>query len=115
MTTHEIIDEVAGFYKLGNRSVKTESHFCLYNGPDGKQCAFARMVIDPLALIEHTNARVIIQEFGMQILKPEYRGHDAEFYIAVQRLHDNKGNWNEDGLSEEGKIKVIDLKIKYPV
>lgn len=116
MTTHEIIDEVASFYNNKNRSVASqESSYCLYNGPDGKKCAFARMCINPGNLLENINARVILEEQGQGILKPEYRGYHPQFYRDVQSLHDNSINWTDDGLSENGKNKVIVLKTKYPI
>lgn len=113
MTTHEIIDEVADFYNNKNRSI--DGNQCLYIGPDGKQCAFARMCINPENLPEQLNARVILEDHGQVVLRPEYRGYHPQFYRDIQSLHDNSLNWTDDGLSECGKDIVNALKIKYPL
>jgi hypothetical protein len=111
-TKIEIIEETAAYYNLGNRSV-TKSGRCYYNGPDGKQCAFARMCIDPTQLKEGLFAGNQLHVFGEEILKPEYRGHSLLFYDALQWLHDNQKNWTYDGLSEWGKHKVAEMKNRW--
>ncbi len=113
LNSHEIIDEVANFYNLGNRS--TYGTTCLYNGSDGKQCAFARMCVDPSELEEGVGAKNTLDKFGIDILKPEYRGHDYQLFHDVQVLHDNEWYWTEEGISEEGKKYVEELKKKWPI
>lgn len=120
MTTHEIIDYIAGYYNLGNRSVVEEKiadviPLCVYNGSGGKHCAFALMCINPQSLIEGQGARDLLHTYGDSILKPEFRGHPFRFYDDIQSLHDRSGNWTETGLSEEGEEEVAALKLKYPI
>ena len=115
--THEIIDETAGYYNLLNRSISLEngSVSCLYNGPEGKQCAFARICIDPSNFREGLRAGVILNRYGESILKPEYRGHDFSFYSDIQDLHDRQSYWTNTGLSELGKERVEKLKLDWPI
>lgn len=113
-TTHEIIDEIANHYNLGNRSENTSGR-CLYNGPDNKHCAFAYMCIDSTKFVEEVSARTILNMFGEDILKFEYRGYSIEFYLDIQQLHDLEFMWTETGLSEEGQKYVDKLKSRYPI
>lgn len=114
MTTHEIIDYIAGYYNLDNRSTDAPKIMCVYNGPDGKHCAFALMCIDSTLLEEGKNASAILRLNSDSILKPEFRGYSPEFYDDVQRLHDCSENWTKTGLSPEGEDKVAALKERYP-
>src|SRR6478752_2310817 len=103
-TTHEIIDEIAGHYNCENRSLNGTD--CMYNGPDGKMCAFAYMCTDPSILTEGENCDTLLRELGQNILKEEFQGHHSEFYHELQRLHDSDANWSFTGLSQEGKATV---------
>lgn len=118
MTAIEIIEETANFYNLGNRS--TSAFRCLYNGPDNKKCAFARMCIDPTSLTEGisvsiSGARSLFESMEklQEALKPEYRGYPLDFYFQLQQLHDNDINWNDTGLSKIGQIAVQKLKDRW--
>lgn len=123
---HEIIDETAAYYNLNNRSIKSDGgNYCLYNGPNGKKCAFARMCADDIILTEGKNAANMLgwegyhdkkplNSMGDQgVLKEEYRGHSMEFYNAIQGLHDLVLNWTENGLSPQGVEVVKRLKERY--
>lgn len=124
-TTEQIIEETANHYNSNNRSLlfdslgkpvyrygsKTQS--CAYNGKGDKKCAIARCCNEEIDReYEGRSAHVILEEFGQNILKPEYRGHKNEFWDKLQQLHDNPDNWNEDGLTKDGLIakkNLIDL------
>ncbi len=121
-TKHQIIDEIAAHYNLGNRSVQPSSDarpgfppLCLYNGPNGTHCAFAYMMINPLDAeqLNSATAREILNEFGESVLKEEFRGHQPDFYVDIQRLHDTSTNWTETGLSDKGKQYVDKLKTSW--
>lgn len=116
MTKHEIIDEIAGLYNSGNRSVHlvdgtNEESGCLYAGEGEKICAFAYMVKPErrVDLVEWTGASSYITN-DHDILQEKYRGHAPEFYDQIQGLHDIINNWNETGLSSIGKLAVERLK-----
>lgn len=101
----EIIEETATFYNSNNRSIIKDASGedrCLYNGTEGKQCAFARVCINPTQLIENENASDMLNRFGQSILKEEYRGHSGNFWDDIQQLHDMSTHWDENGLTEIG-------------
>jgi len=128
-TTHEIIDEIAAHYNLGNRSIMGEKalvdgkmvDLCVYNGIDRRHCAFAYMMIDPSIIKkedEKNTCYVIIDHYAYSdadlILKEEFRGYDTKFYRSIQMLHDQEEHWTNEGLSELGKEYVKQIKIDYP-
>ena len=68
--------------KLGNSR-------CLYNGPNGRHCAFANACINPHELNEGGCASENISYHGFNILKPEYRHIDnEEWWDELQDIHD---------------------------
>ena len=111
-TKKEIILETAKAYNLKNRSMDVASDSCAYKDPKGNKCAVGRCLlaksklfsknynIDPVGFYE----KIIDKE-----LKAEYRGHEINFWNALQSLHDIEGNWNQSGLSIEGKLLVETL------
>lgn len=120
MTKTEIIEETAAFYNSGNRSTKEEigGNNCAYLGDNGKRCAFSRCCIDSPEVNEFLdeneggNANDLIntaEEEGIEILKPEYRGHSSKFWQQLQSFHDLSFNWNENGLTASGIEKKNDL------
>jgi hypothetical protein len=118
-TKIEIIDETVAFYgeDINRRSVTKIDHSqkerCLYLGPNGKQCAFARVCIDTTNFREGDNAASHLDNDQL-IIKPEYRGHDGSFWNEIQRLHDYTDYWSlENELSDMGKEEVKRLKLKY--
>jgi hypothetical protein len=118
-----VIDEtVAAYHKAGSRS-KLSSGKCMYNGPDGRQCALARCCT-PESKFEEGFSLFTEYADGRKVrvqkeftLKPEY-SHltDLEFWYDIQRLHDIGDYWRdwiEDGLSDKGKKRVEELKEKW--
>lgn len=121
-TKIEIIDETVEVYSVpGSRSInmaedpELSEGRCLYNGPDGKHCAFARVVENPEILEERQNCRRLIKELGVEIkFKEGYEGHGRDFWWAIQHLHDNDNHWAKDGgLTGKGRAYVEELKLKY--
>lgn len=111
----EIIDYIARYYTLRTRS--TDGYKCKYNNAGGKHCAFGLVVINPYSLIEDYNADHYLG-YNDNILKPQFKVFTLkyeliEFYLAIQKLHDESNNWNEFGLSEYGKQEVKRLKELY--
>ncbi len=43
------------------------------------------------------------------LLKAEYRGHDEEFWISLQTLHDEHDNWDSNGLTIKGQEVADDI------
>jgi len=124
-TKIEIIDETVKFYKDRPRSM--DSLACLYTSiVKGKKthCAVGRCFLP-----KHKNKKFEYNEDAVKclnksvgldsLLKEEYRGHDIEFWINLQKLHDGDSFWDKiDGscgqnLSCAGKKRVKELKEEY--
>lgn len=112
MTKLEILDETVEYYKKNPRSRQ------VYLDVDGSMCAVGRCVINPEDFQNRSNRAglygiVSLRTNGLfsdKDLKEEYRGHDVEFWSAIQNLHDFERYWTEEGLSELGKEIVENLK-----
>lgn len=121
MTTLEIINETVEYYsKDTSRRAATKQGACFYfQISTGNMCAVGRCAILPEELDNSlfTTANIFLfrklEISDEELFKPEYRGHSVEFWIDLQRLHDNNLNWNESGLSPRGKEQVVILKAKY--
>ncbi len=113
-TKVEIIEETAAYYSEDVNRRSLDGNKCVYNGPDGKQCAFARVCEKPIdQRQEGTSAWALIKQTGTALLKDEYKINDAAFWDAIQGLHDYPDNWDEKGLTEAGKQRVELLKKTY--
>jgi len=86
------------------------SHCCLETN-DGKRCAFSLCITDDsrkaLILSNYSGAVSGLSDWEIeQYLKPEFHGHEREFWENLQVLHDVATNWeNYSGptlLSSEG-------------
>jgi len=122
MTKHEIIDETVEYYEInpiGRRSIKDPalSGGCFYyRENDGiiQMCAVGRCMVDPKKYAPSgAYVSTLLEGEGEEILKPEYRGHEAVFWRDLQQLHDSSTYWNLQGLSDEGKDYVLNLKKEY--
>lgn len=121
-TTSEIIDEtLATGYTKANRGVGWDGT-CRYIEPiKGVCCAVGRCCEAPSEdwwgswtyLRLHKDADVLRPDEREALLKPEYRGHSAFFWLDLQGLHDDSDNWTETGLSEEGEELVKKLREKW--
>jgi len=112
----DVINETVKYYSADpkNRRSLGEKGNCLYNGPDGKQCAFARCA-EPIDSKHEGEAAIgLLIILGKDILKPEYRHLEDEiFWYKLQTLHDGDNFWTNAGLSKEGKEFVVALKVLY--
>ena len=120
-TCTEIIDETIAAYTLNNRGVDKSGN-CRYIVPDtGVCCAVGRCCEAPQAEWYGSFAMLRPRQFDNTFtpeqreeqFKPEYRGHSAFFWMDLQGLHDEALNWTSDGLSEEGKQRVDELRKKW--
>jgi len=141
-TKLEIIQETVKFYgddpsrRAVIQSSETASGYaCVYFDPKtGNKCAFGRCAnLDaqifatapflrtvPLrekadwvrALVDGSKGAEYANKELNKILLPEYRGHDLEFWSAIQYFHDCDEHFTKTGLSELGKLELENL-IKY--
>lgn len=117
-TCNEIIDEtLAAGYTKTNRAFEG---WCRYITPDsGVMCAVGRCCEAPQSEWEGSwtelriGGKVVGPENREWLLKPEYRGKSAFFWLGLQALHDNSWNWTKEGLSSDGQKYVEELREKW--
>lgn len=103
-----ILDETIEFYKV-NRFSRDSTDQCLYQGPDGTLCAFARILTpeDRQKLQEGQNANAFAEKIG-------FDDTDGRFYNQIQRLHDGIMFWEGDrigvALSPAGEKHVETIR-----
>jgi hypothetical protein len=117
-TKLQIIEETIETYRSvpSKRSIEEATRNCMYNGPDGKQCAADRCFNPDVIKLSDEGESIVnlIQEYGDETLfKPEYQGHEESLWYRIQIFHDTDENFTETGLSEEGKIIANKLRNKY--
>ncbi len=116
MTKQEIIKETVDFYSadINRRSIGIYQGEwrCMYNGSDGKKCAFSRCCGLIPNEMEGWSAYKVLEK-DSNILLEQYRGHSKDFWNDIQQLHDYATYWTESGLSEQGQLTVEQLYNKY--
>jgi hypothetical protein len=127
-TKLEIIDETIEHYKSNPRSfiMQGNTKLCVYLSNEGNKCAFSRCCTDEGVAWLHDEVDITLggdnvgSEF-LQFLKPEYQGHDVEFWLDIQDLHDVNSYWEiemvdnvpRNKLTPLGFMKYCNLKLKY--
>ena len=101
-TKREILDETCAAYTRYTRCVNYNTSTCAYFR-DGLMCAVGRCMVDPYSVQrDHPGEPVwLIRDLDSK-LKPEYRGHEVEFWKRLQVLHDTGVYWDESGLTAAG-------------
>lgn len=98
-----IVVETAAYYLVNPRSLETHKDYdpsCMYYGPNGERCAASRCMREDedvrQCVASHEGGRVrdIIDDYGDEVFKSEYRGLDGDFWEAVQEIHDCDMYWN---------------------
>jgi hypothetical protein len=113
----EIIEETWRYYASDpkNRRAKNGEGKCRYYTA-GRMCGVGRCMVNPEAVPQGWNPKSLSNPRTKRMdrwLKPEYRGHDYEFWCAIQALHDTDSFWDEDGLTAKGKNYVANLNWMY--
>jgi hypothetical protein len=114
MTKNEIIDYVVDYYQNNDRAV--ERGGCVYLTSDGRRCAHSICLQDEVVKnleLTGTSAPYVIKEYGDQVHKYEFRGHEVTFWRDIQTLHDDSDYWNGRELTEFGEAFVNKLKQRY--
>lgn len=116
LTKLEIVQETVDFYSADpkRRSYNTVDG-CTFNGKEDTHCAFGRCLLPEYQeqgfYLEGNSQTISVftkfhgKEFD-DMLQEQYRGHDIEFWIRLQHLHDITENWNKSGISFEGELAV---------
>lgn len=124
-TKAEIIQETYEAYlDPNNRGVwhmtfgeEFDNEVCCYLTTDGKMCAVGRCIredVDRKGLTGSVPSIPVIFDTPLDdLLKEEYRGHEPEFWEALQSFHDNHTNFKFDepvGYTEKGLKQLERLK-----
>src|SRR5688572_1556530 len=113
MNRLEIIEETVKYYSEDiTRRAITEKGGCDYLTYEGKMCAVGRCMINPQPF--YAGVTILNLESPLEtLLKPEYRGHPIEFWAELQRLHDTRHYWYDQGLSNDGLFYLKKLKERW--
>ena len=118
-----VLDDTIAHFNLKNRSViyATKSfggrckYFSVAGGGEGeiRGCAIGRLIQDKglcRRLDDETPTTSVSNPVVFEQLPPELQELGQDFLSRLQNLHDIEGNWDEKGLSEEGKSYVADIR-----
>lgn len=115
MTASELIQETVDFYSADTtrRSIGSDG-LCVYQAPNGNMCAVGRCMTAEAAT-ENAKSSQSVDELDNldSILQPKYRGHSTGFWENLQFIHDAGGNWNAQGITDQGKERVQYMLDKY--
>ena len=115
-TKLEILNETAAFYSEdpSQRAQDPATTACFYHTEDGRQCAVGRCLKKPDIFSNVVaNAYSLFLDFGWEILRSDCQIQDFNFWMHLQRFHDNNRNWTATGLSEEGLAFLNHLRTLY--
>ena len=111
-TKADIIQETLEYYSQDpSRRALDDDGGCYYLSPSGRRCAIGRCLSEKakanVDINNYFNGVVkLANNFGKadidNLLAPEYRGHDVDFWHSLQGLHDRPCNWTSRGLSRSG-------------
>lgn len=115
LTKIEIIDYVVDYFKENPRA--KDGMNCLYLTKTGLRCGHSICLEDDFIkdtfIAKSTNAEILIGNHGDDIHKPEFRGHDTDFWMNIQRIHDNNYFWRDNELTDDGNQFIKELKQGY--
>lgn len=127
MTKHEILKETVEYYKNNSRGLLLDEEAgtwdCVYLGKDNSMCAVGRCLEDKI--LEDLPTRqdsITASELATfyedassldDLLKPQYRGHDIDFWGYLQMFHDDPSNWDGKTLTDKGKEEYAILFNKF--
>lgn len=114
LTKLEILNETIAFYNADvTKRSKTKDDDCSYNGVDGKHCAVGRCLLPKYHKQGENlkgNRLGILTLYSLnkkekldEMLQEQYRGHENEFWVELQHLHDTDAFWDNAGLNALGE------------
>ncbi len=115
----KVLNDTVNHFNKGNRSVSNvhnNSSGCWYAPQNDTTtgCAIGRLIEDKsICRILDKRGAYISEENAFDLLPAELQALGQGFLINLQQLHDYGGNWNQTGLSEEGKREVEIIKNRY--
>jgi hypothetical protein len=124
LTKLEILNETIAFYNADvTKRSKNKSADCSYNGVDGKHCAVGRCLLPEyhaqgetlkgnhlgILTLYMRNNKANLDE----MLQEKYRGHENDFWLSLQDLHDKEELWDNAGLNADGEAFANEICVKY--
>jgi hypothetical protein len=126
LTAIEIIAETVAYYSadVKRRSFVVENdprndgnNTCVYQGPNGEKCAYSRCWKEGAYNPNYEeNTADQLYQFGVtpdDLVSERYMGHSDEFWYDLQMIHDGHPFWDENGLTDMGRIAVDNINKKY--
>lgn len=122
MTKVQIIEQVMEGYIKDPSTRAIEGKKCKYKTEDGRKCAIGR------CMKEDNDRKIFNLEEDVEgledylnkdgkklddILEDKYKGHDINFWMKLQEMHDTYILWNEEGLTAGGKTRYQQLLNEY--
>lgn len=118
----EIIEETVKYYSKSPEKRRAMDHGdCVYLAENGNKCAVGRCMNKHAEFNYQGSVDSYVndqckydQNFKLDNhLFPRYRGKSNDFWYSLQQLHDTEDNWDEKGLTQQGKSEVNYIKKKY--
>jgi hypothetical protein len=113
-----LLKELTSHYNTRNRSVQGNS--CWYKNDLGNMCAVGRCLteqalndfhnLEATCIFGITNLPLTITEKYSSfdsMFQENYQGIHVQVWSFLQSLHDEDENWDDDGLSYDGKIAIL--------
>lgn len=112
MTQLDIVIETILHYTVEGNPLSVTPRGCVYNGPDGAKCAFARVCKEDvnLSLYEGKTASTILESRGYSIIQDKYLNDTTEniaFWVVLQRIHDHVLRHSHEASSIPIKISSL--------
>ena len=139
LNKREILQETVEYYSKNTKRRAVSSNGCVYNANIyglEKHCAVGRCftdkfkdmgedlpgnsdtgVTDIAGVVLWPDSTTPAKSEGNQcldfMLQEKYQGHSIKFWMKLQMLHDQGGNWDSKGLTDLGKrsVETINEKI----
>lgn len=115
-TRQELLNSTVQHFNCNNRAVN--GSVCSYLTKEGKRCAIGRELTKKKAQLLDSRASTgsgtgVTAEGVFELLPKRLRDMGKHFLSDIQSLHDDRSNWNETGLSYEGKGTVRSICETY--
>jgi hypothetical protein len=105
-----VLEETVKTYNSNNRAQGPNS--CVYHKEGTPGCAVGRLIEDKqlcIKLDSFSDSSVDSDEI-FELLPEEVKDLGQRFLVRLQRLHDDMYNWDESGITDEGKNRVNHIK-----
>lgn len=111
----EIIDQTVQAYKNPeNRAIDGFGGCEYYLAETGKMCAVGRCLTKPQGKESNDITYAFEKrDIRQRSFKPQYRGHEVEFWADIQIFHDTDAYWSNKGLTASGKACYNKLVEKW--